>query len=112
MFEYPALVTRVVDSDTLRLQIDCGFCIHCDITVRLAGLNCPERNTVKGKAAAQFTADWLAKRLGKITVRTVKDKTEKYGRYLAHVWDIEANECLNAVLLDAGHAKPYDGGKR
>jgi endonuclease YncB( thermonuclease family) len=42
-----------------------------------------------------------------LTVRTQKDKREKYGRYLATV--LSGTEDLGQALIDAGLALPYDG---
>jgi len=102
MHEYAALVLQTTDGDSLKLSVDCGFSIHHDIAIRLAGIDCPEMNTDAGKVAAQFTADWLAKRLGKVMVRTIKGKS--FDRWLGHVWDLEAGECLNDELIKSGNA--------
>ncbi len=105
--EYPAVVLDTVDGDTIDVEIDPGFDLTLRKRVRLEGINCPERGDEKWKEATMFTADWIAKRGGKVRLRTVKDKREKYGRYLAYGWDMEAGECLNQLLIEAGLAVPY-----
>lgn len=121
MYEYRALVLAVVDADTLRLEVDLGLDIRHRLTVRLAGVDAPELATDAGKAALQFTRSWLAahalvpgvhatENAFELIVRTHKDKREKYGRYLADVFAGE--HCLNLDLVNAGHARPYDGGPR
>lgn len=39
-----------------------------------------------------------------MTVRTLKDRREKYGRYLAVVYLFDGRN-LNQLLVDQGHAK-------
>ena len=43
MFEYKARIKRIVDGDTLDLQVDLGFNIMINIRGRLVGVNTPER---------------------------------------------------------------------
>lgn len=107
MYEYQARLIRVVDADTLRMEIDLGMDIKVNATVRLAGVNAPEASTVEGVAATIFTSTWLASDSGIFRISTVKDRREKYGRYLAFVYNGDA--CLNDDLLSGGHAVRYSG---
>lgn len=103
MYNYPCQVLKVIDGDTLKLVIDLGFSITLTTTVRLQGINCPEMNTVEGKAAKAFAMEWVANRVS-FTVKTFKDKQEKYGRYLAELYDQDGICCLNADLVMNDHA--------
>jgi len=52
-----------------------------------------------------------------LIVRTVKDRKEKYGRYLAELFLVGADgqpaaTSVNQTLLSNGHARPYSGGAR
>lgn len=105
MWTYQAEPLRVVDADTLHVRVDLGFKIHHDVIVRLAGLNAPELRTPDGNAALDYTARWLNDHPGPVTIRTIKDRVDPYGRYLATVTS-GADE-LNAGLLLTGHAVPY-----
>lgn len=115
MFEYAAKVTRVVDGDTLDLDIDLGFSVTFNIRVRLLGVDTPETFGVKrdseeyaaGVEARKFVEDFVAMNGGRVTVQTVKDKKGKFGRYLAtiHAGDVAAS--LNDLLLEKGLAKRY-----
>jgi endonuclease YncB( thermonuclease family) len=107
VFIYNATVTRVVDGDTLDLQLDLGFGVFTRQRVRLLGINAPEHNTDDGKKAIDFVTAWVAEHGPQFTVRTQKDKKEKYGRYLATVLSDTAE--LGQALIDAGLAVPYDG---
>lgn len=119
MWEYKATVTRVVDGDTLDLQIDLGFSVSIQIRARLAGVDTPETYGVKkdsaeylaGKRATQYVEEWLrgghtAGPYGPVTVRSEKNRTGKYGRWIVTVHAHE--DCLNEALLREGLAKPYE----
>ena len=90
MYEYKAVVNRVVDGDTLDLNVDLGFKIMYKIRVRLYGIDTPEifhpscdAERDHGREAKEFVK---SKVLGKeVILRTMKDKTGKYGRYLADI---------------------------
>ena len=110
MYEYDAKILRVVDGDTLAVECDLGFDVSTRLNVRLSGLDAPERNTVEGKAAIAWLEVEIATRGSDCTLRTIKDRREKFGRYLG-VFTF-GEWCLNDALLAAGHAKLYDGGKR
>lgn len=106
MYEYNAVVLRVIDADTIKIQIDLGFDIHTIHNIRLSGINAPENNTEAGKQATSYVRGLLP--IGtKIVIATDKDKNDKYGRYLAKVYFPQFKECLNDVLLAKGLATPY-----
>jgi len=110
MFEYKARVLRVVDGDTLWLSVDCGFDLALRMTVRLAGLDAPEKRTPAGPVATAFVRAWLAGNPD-FTLRTEKDSRERYGRYLGTLVS-STGESLNEALIASGNAVPYDGGRR
>jgi micrococcal nuclease len=110
LFQYYARLVKVVDGDTLDMEVDLGFGITRVDRFRLYGLNAPEMSTPEGKIAKAWVITQLAERLAPfvndpfpLTVRTYKDKQEKYGRYLATV-SIDEKWDLNAELVAAGHA--------
>jgi len=45
MYEYKAIVDRVVDGDTIDCTIDLGFSVWKKIRVRMEGINAPESRT-------------------------------------------------------------------
>lgn len=110
MYEYHAVVTSVHDGDTLRCRVDLGCDVHIDLVLRFNGINAPELNTEKGKVAHQYALSWLDTHApgGVFLLRTIKDHKEKYGRYLAEVWDISGAHCLNADLITSGNAVVYN----
>src|SRR5213593_4303800 len=109
MYEYQAEVQRIVDGDTLHVRVDLGFDIRVDQILRLLGIDAPELRTASGREARDFLTSLLP--IGTVvTVRTVKDRREKYGRYLATV--LQGDVSINDTLIASGHARPYDGGVR
>lgn len=110
MYEYAARLVKVIDGDTVDLDVDLGFGIWMHQRIRLAGVNCPEHGTIRGDNATAYTTQWLAQNGPELTLRTVLDRREKYGRYLGAI--VAGTRILNADLITDGHAVAYDGGKR
>jgi micrococcal nuclease len=108
VFERRAVVARVIDGDTLYINVNLGCDTQLAMTVRLYGLNCPEMNTDAGKAAKVWVEEWVVDHaVAGASLRTVKDKKEKYGRYLADLLPDDGSPSLCTALLDAGQAVPY-----
>lgn len=107
MYNYTAKVIRVVDGDTIDVEIDLGFDIWHKTRLRLAHIDAYEVSTDRGKQAKQHVVEALSSQpFYEITTY----KPDKYGRYLAEVF-IKGNS-LNKNLIDIGLALPYEGGKR
>lgn len=91
-YAYKARVTRVVDGDTVVVNIDLGLNVwKHGIHVRLLGVNAPELNTPIGlrcQAYAQelLVWDWRKTLEDALIIRTYKDKGDKYGRLLGELW--------------------------
>jgi len=112
---YRARIITQVDADTSRVTIDMGFDVQVKLTIRWQGIDAPERHTDEGKAAIA----WLNERLvaGDMCIlQTVKDRREKFGRYLGTFYDLdtyaEGTVSLNQQMIEAGHAVLYSGGAR
>lgn len=109
MYEYQASVLRVIDGDTIDVEVDLGMHVFTKTRLRLLGINAPEKNTAAGKDALRYLAGVLP--VGSLVViRTEKDKTEKYGRWLATV--LAGLDDVNEMMVETGHAVHYDGGAR
>lgn len=107
MYEYNARVIRVVDGDTVWLDVDLGCDVHVQMDIRLYGINAPEMSTNEGKVAKAFVEDWLEARPALI-LHTIKDKREKYGRYLGILSNFAVTEpTLNDRLVAEKLAVPY-----
>lgn len=106
MYEYRAKVIRVVDGDTVEVDVDLGFQIHTKMMLRLYGINAPEMkgpSRVAGQAAKMFLQDLIQQYNGVLKIRTLQDEQEKYGRYLAYL--VFPDEAIaNTVMVQTGHA--------
>jgi len=114
MFEYSAKVLEVIDGDTIDVSIDLGFNVLHTIRVRLYGINTPETRTKnkeekqKGLKAKERLKELIEGKI--VTIKTQKDDTEKFGRYLGIIF--LNNNNINETLISEGHAIEYFGGKR
>jgi len=106
-FTYAAKVVRVIDGDTIKVDIDLGFGVWVhNHSIRLLGVHAPEI-TGKDKAIGQQETAALAAILPAgtdIVLITQKDRSDKYGRYLGRIYKGELD--VNAEML-----KLPQGGK-
>lgn len=112
MYEYSAKLIKVIDGDTVDLEVDLGFSITVRDRFRLDGIDTPERGQPGYQEAKTFVTKLLS--MKKIVIRTAKAR-EKYGRYLAEVFVESAGPIetsVNAILVAKKLAVPYDGGKK
>ena len=101
-------VSRVIDGDTVVLDIDMGNRITWTAPFRLAGINAPERGHPGAEAARLYLIDLLS---GGIALAETL-KPDKYGRWLVRIYinvgPDAADECeVSARMVSAGHAVPY-----
>lgn len=108
MYEYRCSVLRVVDGDTVEVQIDLGFDMSFKSMVRLKGINAPEM-TGTTKDAGLTAKSYLRGLLpiaGNIAIMTdYHRERDKYGRVLGTFWVNGIN--INQAMIDGGHAVPY-----
>ena len=114
LFTYKAGVKKIIDGDTLIARVHLNFRMFITQKFRLRGLDCPEINSPEGKRAKRFVEERL-NGLDFIVIKTHKDTTDKYERYLADIFylsgetDIDKiakeGNYLNQELLDAGLAR-------
>ena len=116
MFEYYVKkVSKVVDGDTIDVDIDLGFDISFSSRVRLAGIDTPEsRTTDKMEKALGLEAKAYLKHeiesAKKVVIKTEKmDSSEKYGRILGWVFLDDSAVSLNEKMINDGHAWGYMG---
>ena len=116
MFEYYVKkVTKVVDGDTIDVDIDLGFDISFSSRVRLAGIDTPEsRTSDKAEKALGLEAKAYLKHeieaAKSVVIKTEKmDSSEKYGRILGWVFLDGAEVSLNEKMIKDGYAWGYLG---
>jgi micrococcal nuclease len=113
-YRYKALVTSVIDGDTFICTIDVGFGVFgTKVPVRMQGINAPAitgSTRVKGLASKS----WLESQIlgQEVYLRTwdMEKQFEKYGRYLALVYKLSAEELadsVNAASIRAKHSVYY-----
>lgn len=106
MYQYKATISRVIDGDTVVMDVDLGFYIWLkDIHFRFWGINAPEKSDPEGwKAATDFAVNWFKENP---TVIVSVYGQDKYGRWLASFPDPAASGTLNNQLVKLGLAEPY-----
>jgi micrococcal nuclease len=111
-YTYAVVVHRVVDGDTLNLDLALGFDVWMqDQNIRLAHIDAPEMPTEAGQAAKAYLESLLGPLPAKLVMASLKDAQDKYGRYLG-VFLTPSGLNINEAMVAAGHAVPYEGGKR
>ena len=117
MYEYRCKVVKVIDGDTVDVDIDLGFGVwlHKE-RVRLYGIDTPESRTRDleekkyGLAAKAFLTGMLDYK-GGIILKTHKDATGKFGRILGELWRTTdyADKSINDYMVEKHHAAAYMG---
>ncbi|MDD3374813.1 MAG: DUF1016 N-terminal domain-containing protein [Candidatus Omnitrophica bacterium] len=116
LFTYFATIEKIIDGDTLTVLLDLGMGLFVQQKLRLRGIDCPEMDTDDGVRAKKFVQTKLGK-LDFIIVKTYKDSSDKYDRYLADIFYLvderdpervaQEGAYLNQVLLDERLACVY-----
>ena len=112
-YEYQHVkVARVIDGDTVVLDIDMGNRIIWSGPFRLAGIDAPEIGALGAKEARSFLFDLL--KGGVALAETIKP--DKYGRWLVRLYthfglDGTPEGDVGAAMIEAGHAVEYMVGK-
>ena len=115
MYRYKCKIVRVVDGDTVDVDIDLGFDVWLKKQrIRLYGVDTPESRTRDleekkyGLAAKHFVESYLP--LGSSqTLRTRKDDSRgKFGRILGE-FELKDDLTINQLLIDTHNAVAYHG---
>ena len=116
MFEYRVDILRVVDGDTVDVDIDLGFGIWLrNERVRIMGIDTPESRTsdktekIFGLAAKDTLKHLLGKSaILKTEVVNGEDAKGKFGRILGDFVAEDGRKC-GEILIEQGHAVAYHG---
>lgn len=117
-YEYKARLKKVIDGDTIIIDIDLGFSIALrDQNIRLSGIDTPESKSkdkiekvfanLSRKAVEDFMKNSDKENL---IIQTLydKDNGDKFGRILGRVYNSNKT-CLNDWLIDNSFAVAYNG---
>ena len=119
MYEYKCNIVKIVDGDTVDVDIDLGFGVWLkDERVRIMGIDTPESRT-RDKVEKKFEMASKAKLkslLGKTGIlktqvnKNGEDMKGKFGRILG---DFQVGaRMVTEILCEEGYAVPYFGGSK
>ena len=120
MHEYKVNILKVVDGDTVDVDIDLGFGMWLrNERVRVMGIDTPESRTsdkiekIFGLAAKNRLISLLGAEaiLHTQVSKKGEDMKGKFGRVLGNFTSINGEKCA-AVLIREGHAVAYQGGSK
>ena len=114
MYEYNCKIVKVVDGDTVDVDIDLGFGVWMrNERVRLYGIDAPESRTRDleekkyGLASKKYVEDLMP--VNSIQVlKTMKDTVGKFGRVLG-VFVLPSGNRLDELMINNHHAVDYHG---
>ena len=101
LYQYEALIERVIDGDTIVANIDLGFGLQKKETLRLAridayetrlGKNTDEKKKKIGIESKLYLTNLIESK--KVFIKTLKDKG-KYGRYIVEIQYIDKDVAFN-----------------
>lgn len=107
---YRAICLRVVDGDTVQLDVDLGLRVRRDLYVRLVGIDAPEKRggtKEAGIAAARYLEQLISGR--SLVVQFEKGKS--FDRWLGTLWvvmsDGDDTQLVNVqdCMVKVGHAQ-------
>lgn len=115
-FTYKAVILKIVDGDTIDVEIDLGFHAFTKQRMRLCNIDTFEKNDkdpLKRALALKATNRVIELiPVGSIVILE-SFKQDKYGRFLAEVYSISSPSIsVNAILVEENLAVPYFGGKK
>jgi micrococcal nuclease len=109
LYNYKATVVKVIDGDTVKLNIDLGFNMSWTTPCRLAGVNTDElkaKDIVLQESAkgAKTFMEFLLKEGAKVIIKS--KSLDKYKRPIV-ILQTENGMNINEELVLKGYAKPY-----
>lgn len=113
MYEYKVkTIKRVIDGDTVEVELDLGFHLTLCDKVRLAGINTPETRTkdLEEKGKGLKAKEWMQNKMNNIGDKTLivkYVKEEKFGRLLGWLYIDGEPNTINEQLINEGLAEPF-----
>tara|TARA_R100000152_G_C6663741_1_gene101929 strand:+ start:70 stop:480 length:411 start_codon:yes stop_codon:yes gene_type:complete len=113
MYEYKVKVLRVIDGDTIDVDIDLGF--NTTLTkkrIRLYGIDTPESRTrnKEEKKRGILSKNYLLLKcpIGSY-IKLKSHGVGKFGRILGELFEYNKTISINKEMCDEGYAVPYEG---
>jgi len=116
MYEYYCEVTRIVDGDTLDVDIDLGFSTKLTKQrIRMLGIDTPESRTrdLEEKSRGLLSKKFLMNLcpVGS-KIKLVSHGKGKFGRILGEIFIHQGVLSINKYMCDEGYAVEYYGGNK
>ena len=125
MYEYRVKVIKIVDGDTVDVDIELGFgVVLANERVRVMGIDTPESRTSDEveKVFGLLAKHRLQELIGKVAILRTQispkgeDMKGKFGRIIGDFFVYDAyrdiDTTVTEVLIHEGHAVPYFGGSK
>ena len=112
MYRYRVYVTRVVDGDTVDVDVDLGFgMVYKKQRVRMMGIDTPESRTrdLEEKFYGKLSKAHLESILSEGEVQLQSHGKGKFGRILGELFVGDSSYSVNQQMIDENHAVPYFG---
>lgn len=100
LYTYQALIRKIIDGDTLWVDVDCGFGVWIRQKLRLRDIDTPELSRAAGVRVREFVVAALS--VAPAIVLTTS-RTDKYDRYIADVFYLPGVSDPEEILRDGIH---------
>jgi|TARA_R110000796_G_scaffold245427_1_gene369658 micrococcal nuclease len=113
MYQYNVKVVRVIDGDTIDVDVDLGFkTVLVKQRVRLYGIDTPESRTrdKEEKKRGLISKEYLISKcpVGS-NIMLQSHERGKFGRILGEIFEYNKTESINKEMCREGYAVPYYG---
>ena len=114
-FYYNCTLVRVIDGDTIDVDIDLGFSVWVRKRVRLVNIDTWESRTrdkeekKKGLAAKARLKELIKENKNQFII--ISHGLGKFGRVLGEIF-LDDDRNVNDILIEEGHAYEYHGGNK
>ena len=115
MYRYKVSVVKVVDGDTIDVDIDLGFGMtYKKQRVRMLGIDTPESRTrdLVEKKFGKASKTHLKSILESGGIQLVSHDKGKFGRILGELFIGDSSYSINQQMIDEHHAVAYTGGNK
>lgn len=112
LYNYKCKVLRVIDGDTVEVDVDLGFSTWKKVTLRLDFIDAPEIRTkdleekAKGVEATEFLTSLLLDNNPDAVIYIQSNSVDDFGRSIAKIFTQEGDN-VNLILLESGFAKEW-----